>query len=270
MDPPLDGPGGVLAAGGPVLRRRQSDIPIVGIMIFDRDDVDISMSRGTFYNTALHEMGHVFGVGVLWDNKQLIQVVVDQENESTTLFTQQYYVENTIASTEWHNLGCTQRLPIEMDHGQGTAGSHWDEECLDSELMTGVSEQKKQEEKLSKITIGTLQDLGYEVNMTVADEYTIDNVNKECCLGSSSSSSEQSRRRNQERKRKRQRRKLSVRGLKEATEFGRREMKKMNHWISQQQQQQEENEDDELYVSMSYYSVLYQEEDHVYSVIVQP
>ena len=41
------------------------------------------------------------------------------------------------AGAEWQKLCPNGRIPIETDGGAGTAGGHWDEECLQGELMTG-------------------------------------------------------------------------------------------------------------------------------------
>ena len=44
---------------------------------------------------------------------------------------------------------------------------------LDHELMTGISENAGPMESLSKITIGMLHDLGYQVNYEMADDFVL-------------------------------------------------------------------------------------------------
>lgn len=254
-NPAIDGPGGVLAGGGPTLRRTGTNIPIAGVMIFDTSDITVSRARGIFDRIVLHEMGHVFGIGVLFEDNGLI-------NPDTL-----DYRRNTFAGLEWESLGCTTELPIEKDFGPGTAGAHWDEVCLGRELMTGVAEVDGSE-ALSRITIASLRDLGYEVDMEQADPFSAAEIDSSCCNPGV-------RRRttnNDDRSRHRRRRPLSQEGLTIATEFGKRELTKLNNFIAEQRRTMniEDNvpENEEYIVDIPHFSVLYQEGDQVYTVIV--
>jgi hypothetical protein len=53
-------------------------------------------------------------------------------------------------------------IPVEDNGGSGTAGSHWDEEALTNELMTGYINTNGN--YLSKFSVMSLADLGYHVN----------------------------------------------------------------------------------------------------------
>lgn len=48
--------------------------------------------------------------------------------------------------------------PVETEGGSGTAGGHWDEDCLTTELMTGWADSVM---SASRLTAATLDDLGY-------------------------------------------------------------------------------------------------------------
>lgn len=243
-DPPMDGVGGVLAGAGPVLRRADSDLPITGIMIFDRFDIDIAREAGYFADVVLHEMGHVFGIGALWESEGLIDA-----------FAATYLGPAAIA--EWEAMGCTGPLRIEDNFGPGTALSHWDEECMDSELMTGISEIGLQEEFMSRITVGTLEDIGYEVDYSRADNYTIDLINPFCCNA------------NNNLRRKTQRKKsISSKGLEKARAYGRQKLSEINGMISQEHRAQLEADNDGIIVGLPYFSVLYQEGNHIFTVVV--
>jgi len=63
----IDGPGAILGSGGPRFIRTDSGMPITGKMNFDTPDVDILRADGTFLGVVLHEMGHVLGIGALWE-----------------------------------------------------------------------------------------------------------------------------------------------------------------------------------------------------------
>ena len=72
--------------------------------------------------------------------------------------------------------GCSE-VPTENNFGPGTFCGHWDEECMGTELMTGFLNTTNQ---LSRITIASLEDLGYDVDYTNADDYTANNLNPNC------------------------------------------------------------------------------------------
>jgi hypothetical protein len=74
---------------------------------------------------------------------------------------------NRIWQEEW---GCASTPPIETDFGPGTRGSHFDEACFNNELMTGFLNSGSSN-PLSKLSIATLDDLGYQVDYSQADEY---------------------------------------------------------------------------------------------------
>jgi len=78
--------------------------------------------------------------------------------------------------------GCKTPVPVEYDGGDGTACGHWDEDCLIDELMTGYATGTL---PLSRITVGGLEDLGYQVNYAAADPFPQTSLNKTCICGPS-------------------------------------------------------------------------------------
>ncbi len=63
------------------------------------------------------------------------------------------------------------KVPVENTCGPGTADSHWREVIFDNELMTGFISSTPN--PMSRTTISSLQDLGYTVNVSEADPFTI-------------------------------------------------------------------------------------------------
>jgi hypothetical protein len=59
---------------------------------------------------------------------------------------------------------------VENTGGSGTANVHWRESVFGNELMTGWLSGSTQ--PLSRITVGSLADIGYQVDMNAADQYT--------------------------------------------------------------------------------------------------
>ena len=76
------------------------------------------------------------------------------------------------ASEEFAKISRCDVVPMEQDGGDGTRCSHWDESCLKHELMTGVLSSSVRN-SLSRITIGALEDLGYQnVDYSKAEFYS--------------------------------------------------------------------------------------------------
>src|SRR5262245_14969228 len=65
----IDGAGGILGQAGPDwIRGGSSHLPFHGVMEFDSADVDAMFNAGILTAVILHEMGHVLGIGTLWDD----------------------------------------------------------------------------------------------------------------------------------------------------------------------------------------------------------
>jgi hypothetical protein len=87
------------------------------------------------------------------------------------------------ANAEYKTLTGCSVVPTETDgtNGDGTYCTHWDDSCLKNELMTGfLNEGSSATNPLSRITIATLDDLGYSVDYSKADSYTRSNVKSSC------------------------------------------------------------------------------------------
>jgi Ca2+-binding RTX toxin-like protein len=159
---PIDGPGAVLGQAGPVLVRNGSLLTVYGQMTFDVADVAGMFASGIWTNVILHEMGHVLGIGTLWDSLHLKNGAGD------------YIGAHGLAEYRalTGNPSATS-VPIEHDGGSGTAGAHWDEDTFNTELMTGFAEPPGTPMPISRMTIGSLQDIGYTVNYAAADSYAL-------------------------------------------------------------------------------------------------
>jgi hypothetical protein len=73
------------------------------------------------------------------------------------------------ANAEYQAIsGCTA-VPLEQSAGDpGVDCSHWSDACMKNDIMSPYSGGA---DKLSKITLGTLEDLGYVVDYTKADPF---------------------------------------------------------------------------------------------------
>ena len=151
-----DIPGGVSGYGGPRLYKLDGrlvrDLPFVGTVTLDIGILD----DPALYTITLHEIGHVLGIGSIWPSNI-------QDKETDPHFPGTRCVAAFNASGGHGYTG--GKVPVEDDFG------HWRESVLDSEIMTPV--YSRDNNPLSRITIQALADLGYQVDVTQADPYTL-------------------------------------------------------------------------------------------------
>jgi hypothetical protein len=160
---PIDGPGNVLGRAGPCLVRREDLLTLYGIMFFDSADLDFLAQFGIFDEVVVHEMGHILGIGTLWNfGRSLLQGATTQDPRFVGPLAIAGYLEVG---------GRGISIPVEEGFGRGTRLSHWDEETFDKELMTGFIGTKGA--PLSVMTIGSLGDLDYQVSAATADKYQV-------------------------------------------------------------------------------------------------
>ena len=166
----IDGPGQILGQAG-WCYRRTGGLPLVGIMRFDAADVAGLESSGRFVDVVLHEMGHVLGLSAgLWNTLGLLK---DPSTTETALDT---YFDGAGAIAAFDAVGGTaygggRKVPVENTGGPGTMNSHWRESVLGNELMTGFLNQGSN--PLSIVTVRALADMGYTVDVSAADAYTL-------------------------------------------------------------------------------------------------
>jgi hypothetical protein len=170
----IDGPGRILGqAGATHLRPANAGdtafIPARGRMTFDTADLEQMEQRGTLNDVITHEMGHVLGVnGFIWGLKGLVN---GAGTENPTF-------EGRSAMRQYGRLrgngGEPTPVPVENEGGPGTAGSHWREKVFRNELMSGFIDAAGN--PISRVTVGSLRDMGYMVDMDAAEPYELPNL----------------------------------------------------------------------------------------------
>jgi hypothetical protein len=159
----IDGQGGILGQAGPDALRNGSRLPYHGSMQFDSADLAWMLSNGLMLSVIEHEMGHVLGIGTIWSSKGLLSGA--GTDNPLFLGAQATAAYNAIYGTN------AAGVPVENTGGSGTRDAHWRESIFGSELMTGWAGPGSNL-PLSRITIGSLADIGYTVNMASADNFT--------------------------------------------------------------------------------------------------
>jgi hypothetical protein len=158
---PIDGVGGIVGQAGPTCLRATSNLPVAGQMVFDSADVANLVASGIFDRVVLHEMLHVLGYGTIWN---LLGTATGTGGADP-----RYQGGRGVA--EWSLLGGSANVPLENTGAAGTRDSHWRESTFGTELMTGYLNTGT--DPLSRLSVASLADLGYQVDVTQADAYSL-------------------------------------------------------------------------------------------------
>ena len=151
------------ARGGPSLLR-DNHLPVVGCMSFEPIDIFYDV-----YFTGLHEVGHVLGFGSTWTNNNLLQ------EPSWDFPNGDPHFDGPLAVAAFDEAGgdvyTGAKVPVAgfVPNGEHD-NSHWRHSVFGDELMTVEGGGKRM---LSAITLQSLADLGYSVDLSQADAYTL-------------------------------------------------------------------------------------------------
>ena len=178
----IDGPGETLGSAGPRETRQQSKLPIVAQMKFDTSDLG-DFTLEALQDLYLHEMGHCLGIGTAWKPLGLLKdpsikfqffIIPILVDGADTHFAGSQAIEafNDAGGTGYED----GKVPVENEKGGlGTRDGHWRQSVFGpNELMEGfATPSAAMRQPLSAITIQSLADLGYIVDVTQADAYTL-------------------------------------------------------------------------------------------------
>ena len=127
----IDGPQGILGQAGPTQLRPGSFLPAAGVMEFDTADLSAMEADGSLVNVITHEMGHVLGLGSIWDELGLRQGA-GSVNPTFTGRERDARVRDARPAAR-----ATRAVPLDNVGGPGTRDAHWREAVFGNELMTG-------------------------------------------------------------------------------------------------------------------------------------
>ena len=178
----IDGRGGTVGLAGACVRR-PGGLPVIGVVTIDTADLPRFGPEG-LRRVAVHEVAHVLGYGTSFQWHALVansavQYLEDNPGDTTLPDT---HFAGTAAVSAFDELlaGATYsgaKVPVENDtakYDQAGLDAHWRDAVFESELMTAsISTDPRISQPLSKVTIAALADLGYRVDYTQADSYSL-------------------------------------------------------------------------------------------------
>jgi hypothetical protein len=138
-------------------------------MNLDSDDLQAFAEAGRLEEVVLHEMGHVLGIGSLWEGLGFVEAPADGSGAHDSAF------NGASARAAFDEVGGDAyqggaKVPVENLGSEGEINGHWREAALGSELMT--TRMGSSTAALSIVTIASLEDLGYQVSYDAADSYS--------------------------------------------------------------------------------------------------
>ena len=169
----IDGVGRILGQAGPTHARRAADgtwqQPCKGTMAFDTADLAQMETAGTLLDVITHEMGHVIGIGSMWGLMGLVSPPPDGPDALVNPV-----FNGPVAMAQYGALlagGAPQPVPVENQGGPGHRRRSLAGERLRQRAQTSFVGAAGN--LLSKVTVGSLQDMGYQVDLDAADPYAL-------------------------------------------------------------------------------------------------
>jgi hypothetical protein len=152
----------ILGESGPCLVRQPGNLPILGVMSLNDSTLATLASNGLLDDVIKHEMAHLLGFGTVWDLDGLLRDTTTSDPWFSGPDAQVAFRKALPSFTD-------KIVPVEAGGGSGTTLSHWRESVMTNELMTGFLNRGPN--PLSAVTIESMADLGYSVNVGAADPW---------------------------------------------------------------------------------------------------
>lgn len=161
----IDGPSGQVAFTEICGVSSRDKLPVLSHIELDRADLDAMEARGELHTVIMHELGHALGFNPV----SYMPRGLASGGTGDPVFTGVAARAEFAKHGAWYT-GAT--VPLEASSGQGPMDPHWRFDVFGDELMVPVYSQGFKS-PLSSITLGFFQDMGYNVDFSVADPYEV-------------------------------------------------------------------------------------------------
>ena len=177
MSGPLDGAGNVVAMSGPCVVRTGTGgwagMPVLGAVVLDEADIAQLESDGVLEAVVTREMARALGFDPLvWNYHGFLQnpsLAEDADPDADTHLNAPLVVAAFNAAGGEGYAGA--RAPLENGAMEGISDTHWRQSVFGDEVMTPYMTGDSQ--PLSRITLEALYEVGYELDVMMADPFTL-------------------------------------------------------------------------------------------------
>ena len=154
----------VYASGGALWVRPGSSLPVLGEVSIS--EAVLGLPEDLMEDVFLHEIAHALGFGTVWEDLDLLGNPSKEDPDADT------YFKGPLALAAFNSAGGLRyqkgmKVPVENGGNDG----HWRQSVFGSELMDFQFDSF--EVPLSAITIQSMADIGYRVDLGQAEEYTL-------------------------------------------------------------------------------------------------
>jgi hypothetical protein len=167
--------GNAVAFSNPCYVRNSDGLPHVGIVRIGSGNIATLEANGRLQPVLVHEILHTLGFGNLWGPKGTPGFGLRKNFGPGTEppdYDPEFVGLQAIAAFQGFNGGAAYtEVPIEDQFDVGSRDTHWRTSLFGHELMT-VSITTT-DPPFSRTTIASLADMGYQVNLAAADDFTL-------------------------------------------------------------------------------------------------
>lgn len=163
----IDGIGGTVGRGGPCWVRDQGNLPFVAVLTIDADDWASLVAEDQAEPLIVHEILHGVGFGSIWPLTDLV-------SDTGTTDPRYQGTDGKLGCLAVAGVAaCDAGVPVEgKPAGLGARDAHWRESVFATEVMTGYGPFVA----FSVVTVRSLADLGYTVNVEDADPFSLASI----------------------------------------------------------------------------------------------
>ena len=160
-------PGSTTGLGVTLCRfRESSELPLVGALFLDVE----GLPQAHVDELILHGFGHMLGFGFSWKRLGLLRNSAWANLGADAHFTGRNAIAAFVAAGGADYPA--SKVPVENSWTDGTVDYHWRKDVFGTELMTSWLERNSRH-PISAITIQSLADIGYTVDVELADVYIL-------------------------------------------------------------------------------------------------
>jgi hypothetical protein len=136
-------------------------LPFLGEMVMN----SLYANQAGFYDTVVHELAHALGFNpTLWTSMGLFGGTLADPRFTGVNATREFnqIFSRTDAGVPLYEVG---------QPGDESYGAHWRDSVFGNEVMVSASDPNVTGQPISRITVASMQDIGYSVNIAAADRY---------------------------------------------------------------------------------------------------